>query len=84
MNIVCKIALCLQANNKDGQNSIHSMTTLLHLTEEAREREQFFRHDVLVWIPPFASLSAPTLPPSASTNASTYMPFHSFPSGGKT
>ena len=82
MNIVCKIALCLQANNKDGQNSIHSMTTLLHFTEEAREREQFFRHDVLTWIPPFASLSAPTLPTSTSITASTYMSFHIF--GGKT
>ena len=33
------------------------LTTLLHLTEEAREREQFFRHDVFAWLPPFASLS---------------------------
>jgi len=61
------------------------MTTLLHLTEEARatrEREQFFRHDVLTWIPPFASLSVPTLLTLASTNANTYMSFHIF--GGKT
>ena len=35
-NIVCQIVLGLQENNKYGQNSIHSMTTLLHLTEEAR------------------------------------------------
>jgi len=83
-NIVCQIVLCLQENNKYGQNSIHSMTTLLHLTEEARAREQFFRHDVLTWIPPFASLSAPTLPTSASTTASAYMSFHIFLFGGKT
>jgi len=34
-----------------GGNSIRSMTTLLQLTEEARatwEREQLFKHDVLV------------------------------------
>lgn len=70
-----------------GQNSIRSMTTLLQLTEEARathEREQFFRHNVLAWIPPFASLSAPTLPTSASINASPYMSFHIFLFGGKT
>ena len=68
-----------------GGNSIRSMTTLLQLIEEARatcEREQLFRHDVLAWIPPFASLSAPTLPTSASTTASIYMSFHIF--GGKT
>jgi len=63
-------------------NSIRSMTTLLHFTVEAREREQFFRHDVLPWIPPFASLLAPTLPTSASTTANIYMSFHIF--GGKT
>ena len=64
---------------------MHSMTTLLQLTEEARatrECEQLFRHDVLAWIPPFASLSAPTLSTSASTTASPYMSFHIF--GGKT
>jgi len=54
------------------------MTTLLHFTKEAREREQFFRHDVLTWIPPLASLSAPTLPTSASTTVNTYMSFHIF------
>ncbi len=64
-----------------GQNSIHSMTTVLQLTEVARaicEHEQFFKHYVLTWIPPFASLSTPTLPTSASTNANTYMSFHIF------
>ena len=63
------------------------MTTLLQLTEEARatcEREKLFRHDVLAWIPPFASLSTPTLPTSASTNAITYMSFHIFLFRGKT
>jgi len=63
------------------------MNTLLQLTAKAhttRERAQFFRHDVLTWIPPFASLSAPTLPTSASTNASPYMSFHIFLFGGKT
>ena len=70
-----------------GQNSIRSMTTLLQLTEEARatcKREQLFRHDVLAWIPPFASLLAPTLPTLSSTNASTYMSFHIFLFGGTT
>ena len=46
-----------------GGNSIHNKATLLQLTEEAREtreREQLYRHDVLAWIPPFASLSAST------------------------
>ena len=64
-----------------------SMTTLLQLIEETRathEREQFFRHDVLAWIPPFASLSASTQPTSASTNASPYMTIHIFLFGGKT
>ena len=64
-------------------NSIHSMTTLLQLTEEARatrEHEQFFIHYVFTWIPPFASLSAPTLPTSASTLY--VIPHFSF--GGKT
>lgn len=64
-----------------GGNSIRSKATLLHLTVEARairEREQLFRHDVLAWIPPFASLSASTQPTSASTNASPYMSFHIF------
>ena len=59
-------------------NSIHSMTTLLQLKDEARatrEREQLFRHDVLAWIPPFASLSAPTLSTTTSTNASPHMSF---------
>lgn len=58
-------------------NSIHSMTTLLQLTEAARatcEHEQLFRHYVLTWIPPFA----PTLPTSASTTVNTYMSFHIF------
>ena len=70
-----------------GGNSIHSMTTLLQLIEEAwatHKHEQLFRHDVLAWIPPFASLSASTQPISASTNASPYMSFHIFLFGGKT
>ena len=53
-----------------GRNSICSMTTLLQLTEEARatrEREQLLRHDVLAWIPPFASLLASTQPTLGST-----------------
>ena len=61
------------------------MTTRLQLTKEARatrECEQFIKHDVLTWIPPFPSLSAPTLPTSASTTASPYMSFHIL--GGKT
>ena len=36
-----------------GGNSIHSMTTLLQLTTKAHERAQFFRHDVIAWLPPF-------------------------------
>jgi len=64
-----------------GGNSNRSKATLLQLTEEARETlkcEQLFRHDVLAWIPPFASLSASTQPTSTSTNASPYMSFHVF------
>jgi len=54
------------------------MATLFQLTEQAHEREQLFKHDVLAWIPPFASLSTPTLHTLALTNASTYMSFHIF------
>ena len=70
-----------------GGNSIRSMATLLQPIEEARatrEYEQFFRHDVLAWIPPFASLSVPTLPTLASTNANPYISFHIFIFGGTT
>ena len=64
-----------------GGNSIHSKITLLQLTMKARatrEHAQFFKHDVLAWLPPFASLSVPAQPTSASTNANPYMSFHSF------
>ena len=57
------------------------MTTLLQLTEEAREtreHKQLFRHDVITWVPPFASLSISAQPTLASTNASPYMSFHIF------
>ena len=64
-----------------GGNYIRSTTTLLQLTVKARathERAQFFRHDVLAWLPPFASLSVFAQPTSASTKASPYMSFHIF------
>ena len=60
------------------ENSIRSMTTLLQLIAKARECVQFFRHDVLAWLPPFASLSVSAQPTSASTKASPYMSFHIF------
>ena len=61
-----------------GGDSIHGGTTLLQLTAKAREHAQFFRHDVLAWLPPFASLSVSAQPTSASTKASPYMSFHIF------
>ena len=64
-----------------GGNSIRSTTTLLQLPAKARtthERTQFFRHDVLAWLPPFASLSLSAQPTSASTKAIPYTSFHIF------
>ena len=64
-----------------GDNFIHSMTTLLELIVKAHatcKHAQFFRHDVLAWLPPFASLSISAQPTSTSTNASLYMSFHIF------
>ena len=66
-----------------GGNSIRSTTTLLQLTAKARERAQFFKHNVFAWLPLFASLSVSAQPTSASTKASPYMSFHIF-FGGNT
>ena len=64
-----------------GDNFIRSTTTLLELIVKAHatwKHAQFFKHDVLAWLPPFASLSVSAQPISASTNASSYMSFHIF------